>query len=761
MSKGSFHISIKGMGIITPAGSGLELFGQSLFAGDHQFRAITEFDTANHRTGIGAEISQCDYAPRRLDPTLLAGTDLFGLEAGFQALHDAGLLDGDGRCLDSWMGIVCATAGGAISGLEAFFKNRFDSTPCDPRPLLNSFCLSALATNLAKEFIIAGPRTTIATVCSSSGLALARGFEMLLTNESIQHVLVASSESLSEVIHGGFNALRSISSDLCQPFDVNRKGLILGEAGCAMVLSRENNGKYGFFRGYGLTTDLYHFTAPNPDGDTIAATIYKGLRHARISPTEVDYINCHGTGTPKNDAAEAMGIATVFAGHKQMPASSTKSIFGHTLGSASLLEAIGTLLAMGRNLAPPTANLFTPDDFDLDLIANKARPCVINTAISNSFAFGGSNITLVFSKKQGVARSLKTIREAAVITGIGVVSPLGVGCEPFAMAVAEGKNGLSSLADFGEEFYMQGGLVDMAGVRSHIPLKRRRKLNRLGSFLTVAVQEALSMAGLVENVADFGMVYGSAFGCSSNVHQFYSQLLKGGATSALPREFMFSVTNAPAALVAQHLGITGEVWVFVQDEASWEAALHFGTTLIETGKEKRVIVAAADELNYPILAIHAGMGFFDQDSYVLGEGCVSMVLEAESDACVRQAGVLGTVKSCKMVQDVSCGPMDFCANPDFFEKLHDEVLPAQGNQLVCYTPNNHIKAVEECCGDLLSTSTFDQSILAGHFIRTLLGDSGVAGGFGLAAGLLGRNGKGVYTCTASRGGILAGTLVSL
>lgn len=698
------------MGIITPAGNGLKAFAKELFAGSHQFAEIKGFDTSAHRTHVGAEITTCDYQAHHLNQSQLARTDLFGLEAANQALTDADLLGPDHRCTDPNIGIVCGTAGGAITGLERFFSSRFHNKTCDAKALLNSFCLSALATNLACEFKISGPRTTVATVCSSSGLALARAFEMLLTHDSVEHVLVVSSESLSEVTHGGFNALRSIAPELCQPFDVNRKGLILGEAGCAMVLSRTQTTKYGYLAGYGLTTDLYHFTAPDPQGGAIATAISKGLAHAGLDASDVDYINCHGTATPKNDAAEATGIKVVFK-DLNPPVSSTKSMFGHTLGSASLLEAIATLLGMDKQLAPPTANVNNLDDFDLDVITHESRPCNMKTALSNSFAFGGSDISLVLCKDESRSHDFKAKKTGVVITGIGVVSPLGVGCKDFVSAIVDGRSGMQSMASFGEEFTMSGGLVDMGAVRSHIPLKRRRRLNRLGSFLTVAVDEALHDAGLVGDVTDFAMVYGSAFGCSSNVHEFYSKILEGGAASASPQEFMFSVTNAPAALVAQHLQIPGEVWVLVQDEVSWEAALHYGALLIETGKEKRVIVAAADELSDSILAIHQGLGFFEDD-YALGEGCVAMVLEAEPCARARQATMYGTVTSCAMSQDPSCGPMVFSK----------QVQPA-------------------------------------HEFHGRIGLSGVVGGLTLAEQLLTGKENEIKITTSSRGGIIATTTV--
>ncbi len=757
--------AIIGMGAITPAGFGVEVFARALFAGESQFKDISLFDTSGHRTQVGAELGLPDYHPRRLDKELLGRTDIIGLAAARQALDQAGLLDDQGGVTaGSKTALVCATAGGSILGLEAFFRHRHEGTPCHPRELLTSFCLSALATNIAKEFQISGPRTTTATVCSSSGLALAVALELLRQRAELDYVLVAASEALCEVTHGGFNALRSVAPDSCRPFSQDRQGLVLGEAGCALVLCRpERAGSEApCFSGYGLSTDLYHFTAPDPQGEAIRLTLEEALADCAARAGEVDYINCHGTGTPKNDEAEVQGIkAALGERSKEIPLSSTKSMFGHTLGAASLLEALATLLALETQQAPPTAHLHEPDpEFDLNFTALTSQKATIQTALSNSFAFGGSNISLVLKRRcSPIANVHERPGRRAVISGIGIVSPLGVGCQALHDGVESGVSGLRSFVDFGEEWQgYEGGIVDMAAVKEGIEPRRRRRLNRLASFLTVAVNEALAQAGLgADDLDSCHLAYGSAFGCSSNVHNFYTQLLSQGAAAASPQDFMLSVTNAPAALVAQHLGVRGPVWVFVEDEVSWEAALHWAVQLIESGRARRVIVAAADEISDSIIAIHGALGFLEQPGYHLGEGAVAMVLEAEEETLQRAVTPFGVVRSCATSQDVRCDPMTFTNDGvKIAEAAQACLLGVDVSSVQVYGPENGIV-------DGVAKQALAGAWPAGtgrYAIRSQLGDSGLGGGLALAAGLLSGQGAGhIMTISTSRGGVQAATLV--
>jgi len=625
---------------------------------------------------------------------------------------------------------------------------------------------------------------TIATVCSSSGLALAAAKELLET-EDLDHVLVIGAETLSEVIHAGFNSLRSVAPERCQPFDLNRKGLVLGEGAGAMVLERSASARrrevpsVAFLRGYGLTTDLYHFTAPQPEGHAIAETILQGLADAAVDPAEIDYVNAHGTATPLNDVAETRGLKTALGSHAyNIPISSVKSMIGHGMGAASILEAIATALSLDRGLIPPTSNLETPDpDCDLDYISEGARRCQLRWAISNSFAFGGSNISLIFSRNPGEGslkkRPISEPSRVPVITGVGVVTPIGVGRDAFIQAMGEGRSGLVPLETMGHEWAaFRGGLVDLSSVRERIPVTIRRRLNRQASFLFVSLKEAMEDAGLTPTrEGRMAMTYGSAFGCSSNVHRFYSQLLADGPSFTSPQEFNMSVTNAPAALVAQEFGLRGPIWVLVADEASWELSLHWAAKLIQEGKADQVAVSAAEEISESILVIHHELGLLESEEcsgLVLGEGAVSMVLESNRAASDRGAHVYGTLIGWNTVQDSFCGPIDYSSRGEPLLTAASTCLKGirdKKGDLLCVSPENGNKTLEMAAsGVFRGLHDFWPGNLTRVSFRSRFGESGISGGLGLAAAVLDQKlipPAHVLVITSARGGTNTASLVQL
>jgi 3-oxoacyl-[acyl-carrier-protein] synthase II len=781
-------IEITGLGAVTPFGIGVEPFWQAVTTGKNGFVPISLFSTEGHRTGVAAEVRELPSPSlRRVKGEVLSRADRLALTAALEALKHAGLLDLSKGCVLSpdRTGVVVGTAAGAILGLESFFRKRALKQTVDfPQSILSSFCLSAIATNIAREFVIEGPRMTIATVCSSSGLALAAAKE-LLESEDLDHVLVVGTETISEVVLAGFNSLRSVAPERCQPFDLNRKGIILGEGAGAMVLERAGVARrrkvpsLTCLKGYGLTTDLHHFTAPQPEGQAIAQTIRQAMADAAVEPGEVDYVNAHGTGTRLNDAAESRGIKIALESSAEgIPISSIKSMIGHQMGAASILEAITTVLSLNRGVIPPTANLETPDpECDLDYTSEGARRYEPECAISNSFAFGGSNISLVFGGDSGgdgvTTRPVPDSFPVPVITGIGLVTPVGIGKNGFIQSVREGSSGLVSLAEMGDEWAsFRGGLVDMSVVREKIPVSLRRHLNRQASFLFLSFNEAMEDAGLSPFECEkMAMTYGSAFGCSGNVHRFYSQLLTDGPKYASPMDFNMSVTNAPPALVAQAVGFKGPIWVFVADEASWELSLHWAVKLIREGKADQVVVSAAEEVSESILAIHHELGLLEmkeRKGLILGEGAVSMVIESHRMALTRGARVYGTLTSCNTAQDSLCGPLDYssCGEPLLraaFQSLQG-IKDKKGN-LLCVSPENGNKTLEAVTSDTFKglNDFWHQDVTKACF-RSYFGESGASGGLGLAAALLNQNsasGSYVLVLTSARGGINAASLVQL
>ena len=778
-------LEITGLGAVTPLGGNADEYWRSLIAGKVAFGPIRIFSTRGQRTHVAAEIQEPpEIKLRRLDKKCLSRADAFALAASLEALEQAHLLDqSKGSVLSpKRIGIIVGTAAGAILELENFFRNRaLGKVPDLPCPRLSSFCLSSIATNIAKEFIIEGPRMTIATVCSSSGLALAAARELLLGNE-LDYVLVTGTETLSEVILAGFNSLRSVAPDLCRPFDMNRKGIILGEGAGAMVIEtlssvkRRNIRSLGCLSGYGLTTDIHHFTAPEPDGRAIAETIRHALDDSNLKAGSIDYINAHGTGTQLNDRAETRGLKTGLGAHaSKVSVSSIKSMIGHQLGASSILEAIATVLSIKNGLVPPTKNLLTPDpECDLDYIPGNARKQNIRCALSNSFAFGGSNISLAFCKNRDSGHaansSVYNDLKRPVITGIGVVTPVGIGKNALIKAICEGKSGLAPLSEIGDAWAtFRGGLVDILNVRKMIPVSIRRRLNRQAYFLYAAFKEAIEDSGITMlNNNKFAMTYGSAFGCSGNVHRFYSQILSDGPRFSSPQEFSMSVTNAPPALVAQEFGLTGPIWVFVSDEASWEVSLDWAAKLIRRGKADHVLVSATEEISESVMAILHNLGLLKSEEHegiIPGEGAVSMMLESADKAVERGSHIYGKLQAVNTVQDSSCGPQDYSKSKDPIIKATADCInnacDGKGD-LICITGVN---TDDEKADILKSIKNIRPCNLESLSLRNSFGDSGISGGLGLASALLCQDSSPtsshVLVLTSARGGINAASLIEL
>ncbi len=779
--------AITGMGAFTPFGQGVGRFIEAVFQGRHGFGTITVFEAGKHRTSVGAQAPDPPQTLwKRPAAGMLSRADRFALAAAREALQQAGLLDPERDQVfePKRTGVIVGTAAGGILGLEAFFRKRASGEPVSsPRSLLSSFALSSLAANLAKAFDLQGPRLTTATVCSSSALALAAGRE-LIESGRVDRILVVGSESLSEVTHAGFNTLRSVAPDRCRPFDLHRRGLILGEGAGAVVMESVEAARFrgaepiGFLAGCGITTDIHHFTAPQPQGDAVARAMEAALREGGVEAAEVGHINAHGTGTRLNDRAEARGIRRLFGSlAPELPVFSIKSIIGHQLGAAGILEAIVTLAVLQSGRVPRAAGLETPDpECDLCHSTGEVPERPLQYGLSNSLAFGGSDVSLLFSRNAVTAgtegKPAGKEFSVPVITGMGVVSPLGIGRRDFAEALHRGQTGLRDLGFLGSEWSsLQGGVIDNRRLKECVPSAQRRRMNRPATFLFAAFREALEDAGMLRDfgTAKSAVTYGSAYGCSGSVHAFYSGLLEDGPALGSPHEFSLSVTNSPPSLITQIFELTSPVWVFVADEASWDISLHWACDLIQGGRAEVVAVCGAEELSGSIVAIHSALGFLREpgrdDGLVLGEGAVCMIVESEARALERGASVYGSVQGWQAAGDARCGPLDY--PPDGAPLLKAAAACLERNPgdgiLVCISPENGNPRVDRAAAEVLKgIHTRIQGGMGLLAFKPLLGESGIASGLGLAAALLGpdvKPGESVLCLTCARAGVHAATVV--
>jgi 3-oxoacyl-[acyl-carrier-protein] synthase II len=268
---------------------------------------------------------------------------------------------------------------------------------------LRSMLPAAHAETLAHRVGLGGPRHTVVTACSSGAVALAEAAE-LIADGVVECAVAGGVDAVTRLCFMGFNALKLLDPEPCRPFDRDRRGMSIGEGAAFVVLEAAEHARargaraYAELAGYGMTTDAYHVTAPQPEGEGMVRAMRAALATAGVAAADVGYVNAHGTATPQNDRIEARAITEVF-GAGRLLVSSNKSMIGHTMAAAGSLEAVATILTLTHETVPPTTNLVTPDpEVDFDCVPRVAREVAVGHAISNSFGFGGQNITLLFRR---------------------------------------------------------------------------------------------------------------------------------------------------------------------------------------------------------------------------------------------------------------------------------------------------------------------------------------------------------------------------
>ncbi len=395
-----------GLGIITAIGANIPSFWQNLLAGKCGIEDITLFDTSGYRVKKAAEIKnftpRSHFSSRALQR--MSRCDQLAMIAMGEAAADSGMdFSAEDR---ERIGIFIGGGAGGIFSAERYRREMLQKGwRRVPPSLLLPFATSTVTDAIGAKYDILGPRATIATACSSSATAIGYALDAIRAGE-VDVVIAGGSESLSEVTFGGFHSLRSVDEEHCRPFDLNRKGLSLGEGAAILVLEEAERACarkakiYAELMGYGLSGDGHHMTAPDPEGRGALEAMRAALKDAGIPLEKVDTINAHGTATPANDVSETKAIKSLLGERaSRIPVSAIKSMVGHCLGAAGAIEAVATILTVRHDQIPPTIHYETPDpECDLDPVPNQMREAQVDTALSNSFAFGGNNTALVFGK---------------------------------------------------------------------------------------------------------------------------------------------------------------------------------------------------------------------------------------------------------------------------------------------------------------------------------------------------------------------------
>ena len=407
------RVVITGLGIVSPVGNTVAEAWAGILAGTSGISRISRFDPSRLACQIAGEVKGFDLA-QYLERKEARHMDTFihyGMAAGVQAIRDCGI-----QVTPENAERIGVNIGSGIGGLQMIEHTHKELLAHGPRKIspffIPSTIINMISGNLSIKYGLKGPNLAMVTACTTATHCIGESGRLIEYGDCDVMIAGGAEAVVTELAVGGFAQARALSTrnddpgGASRPWDRDRDGFVLGEGAGVLVLEEYEHARargakiYAELTGYGMSGDAFHMTAPREDGEGAARCMNSALRNARLNADQVDYINAHGTSTPLGDLAETTAVKRSLGAHaKKVAMSSTKSMTGHLLGAAGGVEAVFSALAIHQQVAPPTINMFNQDpQCDLDYVPNTARQMNIKVALSNSFGFGGTNGTLVFSR---------------------------------------------------------------------------------------------------------------------------------------------------------------------------------------------------------------------------------------------------------------------------------------------------------------------------------------------------------------------------
>jgi 3-oxoacyl-[acyl-carrier-protein] synthase II len=410
------RVVVTGLGIISPVGSTIKSAWDAIVRGESGIGPITKFDVSAFPVRFGGSVRDFDVTQyitpkdaRRMDEFMH-----YGVAAGIQAVTDSGIdfskLDAE-RC-----GAVCGAGIGGLGTIEQEYANYLKGGPRKISPFfVPASIVNMIAGHLSIKYGLRGPNLGVVTACTTSTHAIGLGMRTIQYGDADVIIAGGGEMATTPCGLGSFGQAKALSTrnespkEASRPWDTERDGFVLSDGGGAVILEELEHARrrgatiYAELIGFGMSGDAYHITAPPEDGEGARLAMSNALKDAAINPSEVQYVNAHATSTELGDRAETFAMKRAFGDHaKKLAISSTKSMTGHLLGAAGVVEAIFSLLAIRDGIVPPTINLQQPGpDCDLDYVPNTARRMKVDVALSNSFGFGGTNGSIIFRRFTG------------------------------------------------------------------------------------------------------------------------------------------------------------------------------------------------------------------------------------------------------------------------------------------------------------------------------------------------------------------------
>jgi 3-oxoacyl-[acyl-carrier-protein] synthase II len=641
----AIRVVVTGMGAVTAQGATLEDFWEGVSGGRVAIREVRHLAMDGLRTRLGGEVQVDAPATHEyLNPDGFHDRALdFTIKAAEEAMANCGVEVGPIPA-ERW-GVVIGTCNAGLLAGEEWYRRRKRGEKADPRLLL-LVPPQAFAEALSGAFDLRGPVLSIDTACAASANAIGCAAGLIRAGQA-DAVLTGGADAFSDILYAGFNALESLSPEPAAPYSRDRKGLSLGEGSGMLVLMREDLAReqgapiLAEILGYGLSADGYHPTAPHPEGRGAGRAIKIALAQGGVSADEVAYVNSHGTGTPKNDPAETaatkVGLGEQAA--RRAAVSSTKSMIGHLLGGAGAIEAISTVKTLEHQLAPPTASYTEPDpECDLDYVPNEARPMRIGVALSNNFAFGGANASLLFARPGTHAAPPEPNLDRVVVSGLAALTPAGTDLDALWEAYASGRSCTT---------VEEGAAVARVALSAsdYLTPKERKRVDRLGLFSIISSRLALAAAGLEltdENRTRVGAILGTGVGPMESMEEFAVGVVEDGPGGANPAIFPNTVYNAAGGQVAIKVGTLGSASTVTAGHGAGAAGLCYAHDLLRTDHADAIVCIGADALTATVIEAYRELGVLaggqaNGGGFALAEAGVAIVLERLGAARARGA----------------------------------------------------------------------------------------------------------------------------
>jgi 3-oxoacyl-[acyl-carrier-protein] synthase II len=584
------HLVVTGVGLVSALGNDVESTWRRIVGEERGIRALTLFDASSYKSAIGAEVSGL----REVASDTWSRTAEMGLVAAREACERGKIAEARARGLRVGL-VVGATTGGmfeteTLLGVLADPRER-ETTKDEAWRKLLSNPISSTTHWIDAELGPFSRTRTLSSACSSGANAIVVAASWLLLGEC-DIVLAGGADGLCRLTQAGFGALSACDPEPCRPFDVRRRGLNLGEGAGFVVLERAETARARGavvaceLGGWGIGSEAHHITNPDASGKTPARLLTRALERAGLGPTDLDYINAHGTATPLNDAMESAGIvAALGAEAARVPVSSSKGQLGHTLAAAGAIEAVLTTLALRDGVVPPTVGLEQPDPKCAVRHVPHTERRELRVAASSSFGFGGMDSVIVLAKP-GLATGETPERHEVVVVGAASLTPWGL---------ATGAASHEVLA------HPLPAIPKVTLDASAFDAARARRLDRLSRLGTLVVESALSGAGLPRGDGEapyrdrIGLLLGNAWGNLDASAAFMRRVFDKGPRLASPADFPNLVPSSPVGHISIYLGLSGPSFAIVDFAASGEAAFLQGVEMVASGEVRAVCVGGVEE----------------------------------------------------------------------------------------------------------------------------------------------------------------------